>query len=162
MFLNERSPVIDEMSISYPNFTDWRNQNHVFEKIGVHNRESYNLTGSARPSASSRPRCPLILFAALRVNAAVGRLFTNEEDQPGGTPVVVLSYGLWQRRFGGQMSILNQSLTLNGKSYTVIGIMPQGFLYPSRVEMWVPVGQLSGDPVGKSEAIIPVSTLSRV
>jgi putative ABC transport system permease protein len=58
--------------------------------------------------------------------------------------VVVLSYGLWQRRFGGQWSILNQQLTFNNKSYTVIGVMPQSFQYPSRVEMWVPVGQLSG------------------
>ena len=54
-------------------------------------------------------------------------------------------YPLWQRRFGGQLSILNQPLTLNGKSYTVIGVMPQGYAYPSRVEMWVPVGQLSGE-----------------
>ena len=75
----------------------------------------------------------------------MGRLFTNEEDKPGGAPVVLLSYPLWQRRFGGQAGILNQPLTLNGKSYTVIGIMPPGYQFPSRVEMWVPVGQLSGD-----------------
>ena len=146
VFLNESSPVMDEMSISYPNFTDWRNQNHVFEKIGVFNRNSYNLTGSGEAERILTAQASADLFSALRVNAALGRLFTNEEDKPGGTPVVVLSHGLWQRRFGGQMSILNQPLTLNGKSYTVIGVMPQGYLYPSRVEMWVPVGQLSGDP----------------
>ena len=60
-------------------------------------------------------------------------------------PVVVLGYGLWQRRFGGDQSIINQQLTLNGKSYTVIGVLPQDFQYPSRVDMWVPVGQLSGE-----------------
>lgn len=146
VFLNERSPVLDEMSISYPNFTDWRNQNQVFEKIGVYNRNSYNLTGYGEAERIPTGQVSADLFAALRVNAAIGRVFTNEEDKPGGTPVVVLSYGLWQRRFGGQMSILNQALTLNGKSYTVIGVTPQGYLYPSRVEMWVPVGQLSGDP----------------
>ena len=155
LFLNERSPVLDEMSISYPNFTDWRNQNHVFEKIGVYNRESYNLTGAGEAERILTAQASADLFYALRVNAAVGRLFTNEEDQPGGTPVVVLSHGLWQRRFGGQMSILNQTLTLNGKSYTVIGVMPQGFQYPSRVEMWVPVGQLSGDPNWKERGNHP-------
>src|SRR5215204_6429701 len=139
VFLNETAKTMDEISISYPNFTDWRNQNHVFEKIGVHNRGSYNLTGAGEAERILTAQASADLFYALRVNAAVGRLFTNEEDQPGGTPVVVLSHGLWQRRFGGQMSILNQSLTLNGKSYTVIGVMPQGYLYPSRVEMWVPV-----------------------
>jgi putative ABC transport system permease protein len=73
-------------------------------------------------------------------------LFTNDEDKPGAAPVVVLSYGLWQRRFGGQTSILNQAITLNGKSYTVIGIMPQSYAYPTRAEMYVPVGQLSDQP----------------
>jgi putative ABC transport system permease protein len=146
LFLNEKSPVLDEMSISYPNFTDWRNQNHVFENIGVYNRNSYTLTGMGDPERILTAQVSADLFAALRVNAGWGRVFNNDEDKPGGTPVVVLSYPLWQRRFGGQTSILNQSLTLNGRSYTVIGVMPQGFQHPNRVEMWVPVGQLSGDP----------------
>ena len=146
VFLNEKSPTLDEMSISYPNFTDWRNQNQVFEKIGVYNRNSYNLTGAGDAERILTAQVSADLFSALRVNAMLGRVFTNEEDKPGGTPVVVLSYGLWQRRFGGQENIINQALTLNGRSYTVIGVMPQGYLYPSRVEMWVPVGQLAGDP----------------
>jgi predicted permease len=146
VFLNETSKVMDEISISYPNFTDWRNQNHVFEKIGVYNRSSYNLTGAGEAERIITGQMSADLFAALRVNPAVGRIYTNDEDKPGGSPVVVLSYGLWQRRFGGLSSILNQPITLNGKSYTVIGVMPQTFQYPSRVEMWVPVGQLSGEP----------------
>jgi putative ABC transport system permease protein len=145
VFLNERSPVIEEMSLSYPNFTDWRAQNHVFEKLAVYNRSSYNLTGAGEAERITTGQVSADLFSVLRVNAGVGRVFTNEEDKPGGPPVVVLSYGLWQRRFGGQTSILDQPLTLNGKSYTVIGVMPQDYLFPSRVEMWVPVGQLSGD-----------------
>ncbi len=145
VFLNETSKAMDEISISYPNFTDWRNQNQVFEKIGVYNRDSYNLTGAGEAERIITGQVSADLFAALRVNAAIGRVFNNDEDKPGGSPVVVLSYGLWQRRFGGQASIVNQSLTLNGKSYTVIGVMPEGFQFPSRVEMWVPVGQLSGE-----------------
>src|SRR6185436_6968181 len=146
LFLNERSPVLDEMSISYPNFTDWRNQNHVFEKIGVYNRNSYNLTGYGEAERILTGQVSADLFSALHANAAIGRVFTNEEDKPGGNRVVVLSYALWQRRFGGQNSIVNQSLTLSGRSYTVIGVMPQDYAFPSRVEMWVPVGQLSAEP----------------
>jgi putative ABC transport system permease protein len=146
VFLNETSKVMDEISISYPNFTDWRNQNHVFEKIGVYNRSSYNLTGAGEAERIITGQMSADLFAALGVNPPVGRIYTNDEDKPGGSPVVVLSYGLWQRRFGGLSSILNQPITLNGKSYTVIGVMPQTFQFPSRVEMWVPVGQLSGEP----------------
>src|SRR6185503_2135937 len=146
VFLNETAKAMDDISISYPNFTDWRNQNQVFEKIGVHNRASYNLTGLGDPERIVTAQASADLFAALRVNPMMGRLYNNDEDKPGGPPVVVLSYALWQRRFGGQASILNQSITLNGKSWTVIGVMPEGFQYPSRAEMWVPVGQRSADP----------------
>jgi len=155
LFLNEKSAVLDEMSISYPNFLDWRTQNHVFEKIGVYNRASYNLTGVGEAERIVTGQVSAELFQVLRVNAGWGRLFTNEEDQPGGPPVVVLSYGLWQRRFGGQTSIINQPITLNGKSYTIIGVMPQDYLYPSRVEMWVPVGQLSGQATWQSRGNHP-------
>jgi putative ABC transport system permease protein len=143
VFLNEKSPVLDEMSISYPNFRDWRAQNQTFEKMGVYNRASYNLTGAGEAERIITGQVSADLFSVLRVNPLHGRVFTNDEDKPGGTPVVVLSYGLWQRRFGGQQSVLDQPITLNGKSYTVIGVMPESYAYPSRVEMWVPVGQLS-------------------
>ena len=155
IFLNEMSPVLDEMSISYPNFTDWRAHNQTFEKMGVYNRASYNLTSTGEAERIVTGQVSADLFSVLRVNAAQGRVFANEEDKPGGTPVVVLSYPLWQRRFGGQTSILNQPITLNGKSYTVIGIMPQSFAYPSRAEMWVPVGQLSDQPSWKERGNHP-------
>jgi putative ABC transport system permease protein len=155
VFLNEKSPVLDEMSISYPNFTDWRNHNQSFEKIGVYNRASYNLTGVGEAERIVTGQVSADLFSVLRVNALHGRVFTNEEDKPGGPPVVVLSYPLWQRRFGGQTSILNQPITLNNKSYTVVGIMPESYLYPSRVEMWVPVGQLSDQPSWQSRGNHP-------
>ena len=155
IFLNEKSPVLDEMSISYPNFTDWRNHNQTFEKMGVYNRASYNLTGAGEAERIVTGQVSADLFSVLRVNALHGRVFTNDEDKPGGSPVVVLSYGLWQRRFGGQTNVIGQAITLNGKSYTVIGIMPESYLYPSRVEMWVPVGQLSDQPSWKSRGNHP-------
>ena len=155
VFLNEKSPVLDEMSISYPNFLDWREHNQTFEKMGVYNRASYNLTGTGEAERIVTGQVSADLFSVLRVNALHGRVFTNDEDKPGGTPVVVLSYALWQRRFGGQMSVINQPITLNGKSYTVIGVMPESYAYPSRAEMWVPVGQLSDQPSWKQRGNHP-------
>jgi putative ABC transport system permease protein len=155
VFLNEKSPVLDEMSISYPNFEDWRAQNQSFERIGVYNRSSYNLTGTGEPERIITGQVSADLFTVLHATPAIGRVFTNEEDKPGGPPVVVLSHGLWQRRFGGQASVLNQPIQLNGKSYTVIGIMPADYQYPSRVEMWVPVGQLSDRAEWKSRGNHP-------
>jgi len=144
--LNEKSQALDEMSISYPNYQDWKVQNRVFEGIGVYNRQSYNLTGVGEAERIVTGQVSADLFKVLRVRPAYGRVFTNDEDKPGTAPVVVLSYGLWQRRFGGDTSILNQAITLNGKSYTVIGIMPADYFYPTRAEMWVPVGQVSDSP----------------
>src|SRR5438874_8192080 len=155
VFLNETSKTMSDISIPYPNFSDWRDQNHVFEKVGVYNRNSYNLTGYGEAERIPTAQMSADLFAALRANALVGRVFTNDEDKPGASPVVVLSYALWQRRFGGQNSILNQPITLNGKSYTVIGVMPPDYAFPSRVEMWVPVGPLSDDPSWKERGNHP-------
>src|SRR5918994_5154737 len=72
VFVNERNPPLDEMSISYPNFTDWRNQNQVFEKIGVYNRSSYNLTGVGEAERIVTGQVSADLFAALRANPALG------------------------------------------------------------------------------------------
>jgi putative ABC transport system permease protein len=139
VFLTERSPWSEDLTLSYPDFADWRAQNHVFEYIGVYNYNGYNLTGSGEPERLRAGRASADLFSALRVRAALGRIFTNEEDKPGAPGVVVLSHGLWQRRFGGNPNILNQSLTLNDHPYTVVGVLPPDFRFEERNEIWVPV-----------------------
>ncbi|HKP13610.1 MAG TPA: ABC transporter permease [Blastocatellia bacterium] len=146
VYLWETHPQIKEMSISYPNYQDWHAQNEVFDNLGVYRRQSYNLTGSGEPERLTGGMMSADLFAGLRVNPLRGRVFSEDEDKPGATPVVVLSYALWQRRFGGDPNILDQQLTLNDRSYTVIGVMPPDFQFPSRVELWVPVGQSAKDP----------------
>jgi putative ABC transport system permease protein len=131
--------------LSYPNFADWRAQNGVFEKIGFVNTGDYNLTGNGEAERLRAVQMSADLFGALRVKAMIGRVYTNDEDKPGANPVVVLSHGLWQRRFSNDPNIVGRTLALNERNYTVIGVMPEGFLFPTgeRVEMWVPVGPLS-------------------
>jgi len=143
VYLSERHPQHEEMSISYPDFTDWRARNHVFESIGVFRGSDYDLTGSGEPERLGAAQVSAELFSALRVRAALGRVFTNEEDKPGAPAVVALSHELWQRRFGGNPQILNQSLTLNDHPYTVIGVMPSGFHFKEHTELWIPIGPLS-------------------
>ncbi len=149
VFLYEHATGFNEMSISYPNFTDWRAQNQVFEKIGVYNRDNYNLTGGGEVERLRAAQMSADAFDVLRVQPALGRVYSSEEDKPGANPVVVLSHGLWQRRFGGETNIIGRSLTLNDRNYTVIGVMPQGFQFPTRVEMWVPAGPLSDQWTGR-------------
>ena len=146
VYLSERHQQYPEMSISYPDFADWRAQNNVFEHIGVVNFRDYNLTGSGEPERLRTGQASADFFSALRVQAALGRIFTNDEDKPGAPAVVVLSHELWKRRFGGDPQILNQSLTLNDRPYIVIGVMPKDFSYSRRTELWVPVGQLADQP----------------
>ncbi|MGH9934656.1 MAG: ABC transporter permease, partial [Blastocatellia bacterium] len=144
MFLSERSRQVESMFVAWPNYIDWRARQSSFEQIGVYNRDSYNLTGGGEPERLLAGQVSADLFAALRVGAALGRVFTSNEDRPGVAPVVVLSHGLWRRRFGGDPNILNRTITLNDRNYTVIGVMPAGFQFPNRVELWVSAGQLSG------------------
>src|SRR5437870_2969977 len=82
VFLSESSKSMAEISVSYPNFTDWRNQNHVFEAIGVYNRNSYNLVGREEPERILAAQASADLFTALRAQPAIGRVYTNEEDKP--------------------------------------------------------------------------------
>jgi putative ABC transport system permease protein len=149
VWISEYTANYGEGSISYPNFADWRAQNRVFEKIGVYRSEDFNFTGGGEPERLRAAQMSADLFSALRVRAAIGRVYTNDEDMPGASPVVVLSHGLWRRRFAGDPNIIGRALTLNDRNYTVIGVMPQEFAFPSRAEMWVPVGPLSDQELWK-------------
>jgi putative ABC transport system permease protein len=155
VWLSERGSNFPTMSVSYPNFTDWRAQQTVFEQIGVYNWGSYNLTGRGEAQRLTGVRASADVFAALRARPALGRLFSNDEDKPGAPSVVLLSHGLWQDRFGGSADILNQAITLDGRVFTVIGVMPVGFAFPNHADLWVPVGPLSSEESWRSRGNHP-------
>jgi putative ABC transport system permease protein len=143
VFVAEQAASGGQAHISYPNFTDWRAQNRVFERIGVFNSGSYNLTVGDETEIVVAGQVTADLFAALRVNAAVGRVFTNEDDRPRAAPVVVLSQDLWRRVFGGDPQIVGQRILLDGYGYTVIGVAPRGFSVPSGAAIWVSAGLMA-------------------
>jgi putative ABC transport system permease protein len=122
------------------NFVDWRDQSQNFEGMAAIADESFNLTGSGDPERLEGRRVSANMFPLLGVDPQIGRVFTAAEDQPGAQRVVVLSYALWQRRFGGDPGIIGQSLTLNGESHVVVGVMPARFQFPSSDDQaWVPI-----------------------
>src|SRR5215218_5161458 len=137
----------DATRLGYPrdtpaaaNFVDWRDQNQVFEGMAAIADTSFNLTGSGDPERIEGRRVSANLFPLLGVEPQIGRVFTAAEDQPGAQRVVLLSYALWQRRFGGGPGIVGQSLTLDGESYVVVGVMPARFQFPSSDDQaWVPI-----------------------
>lgn len=146
VWLNERTAEYPLVPVSYLNFLDWQERNHVFAAMAAHRRVSYNFSGSGgeRPESVDAVQCSAPLFSLLGVEALLGRTFTAEEDQPEGPRVVVLSHGLWQRMFGGRRDVVGTNLSLEGVPHEILGVMPQGFTYPlvdGRVEAWVPLGR---------------------
>src|SRR4029078_790661 len=121
------------------NFFDLRTQNQSFEAIGATGPQDVNLTGDGEPERISGQLVSANVFSILGVEPASGRTFLTNEDQPGQEHVVVLSHALWQRRFNGDLSIVNRNITLNGEAFTVVGVMPRGFFFPEReIDLWIP------------------------
>ncbi|MEN3332443.1 MAG: hypothetical protein V7641_1808 [Blastocatellia bacterium] len=130
---------ITSMGVSFPNFLDWREQNRVFEDIAAYDTSSLALTGSGEPEQLQGAGISHGLLEILRVSPLMGRTFTEEEDRPKQDTVVILSHGLWQRRFGGDPNIIGQNILLNARPFTVIAVMPPDFRFPEVAEFWVPM-----------------------
>ena len=132
---------------SPPDFDDVRREQRSFEGIAAYVQRPAELSGSGAPVRIDVSKVSWNLFDVLGIRPLLGRSFTTEEDRPG-VDVVVLSYGLWQTRFGGERSIVGRAITLDRRPYTVVGIMPPGFDFPLRgrgfngkpAAAWVPMG----------------------
>jgi putative ABC transport system permease protein len=137
-------------SYSYPNFFDLREQNHVFEHIAAYHDSDFIMTGRGEPARLQGAVVNADMFALLGVMPVIGRGFLADEDKPSETGrVVVLSHELFQKRFNSDPALLNQAITLDGKSYTVIGVMPRAFQFPIQndpIDLWTTV---AGDASGK-------------
>jgi putative ABC transport system permease protein len=133
----EKSPY-PFISTSYQNWTDWRDQSHSFESLEATRSATVALTGAGEPERLNVHMATAGLFPLLGVSPIAGRLYTSDEDGPGGPPVVLLSYGLWQRRFGASREILGKPITLDSQPYTVVGILPPGFQLLQPADIFIP------------------------
>jgi putative ABC transport system permease protein len=122
------------------NFNDWREQSRSFERLIAIDGRSFDLTGAHQPERFVGHAVSAGFFDALDVKAALGRTFLPGEDEPGRDQVVVLKHSLWERRFGADPNIVGRTLTLNAKTFTVIGVMPPDFNFPfNGGEIWSPL-----------------------
>ena len=143
---NQRRDPKQQNVINLGNFFDWKEQNHVFEDMAAFIDRNAKLTSDGEPEEIPTQIATANYFSVLGVNPIMGRTFTPDDGKPNQPAVVVLSYGLWQRRFGGDQHIVNRHLTLNNQDVTVIGVLPSDFtLHISRnsmtnkpAEMWRP------------------------
>jgi putative ABC transport system permease protein len=122
------------------NYVDWKTQNQSFVDMAASHEDSFNLTGDGEPERVSSYSVTANFFPLLGVQPLLGRNFLEEEDRPGANKVVMLSYSLWQSRYGGDRNILNREVLLNGEKHQVVGVMPASFQFFAKdVRLWVPI-----------------------
>jgi putative ABC transport system permease protein len=141
-------PQLDRAPVSPANFLDWKEQNRAFQQIAAYSGYDYTMLGRDVPERLLGARVSAGFFELLGVQPSLGRFFRDEEDADGRNQVVVLNHEVWQTRFGGRRDIIGQTLILNDKSFTVVGVMPAGFTYPSsEIQFWTPMAFLPAEKV---------------
>ncbi len=132
-------------SISYPNFVDWQKENRTFASMAVARGYAFSLTGSGEAEQVNGEFVSSEYFQQLGVTPVLGRMLAPGEDEIGAAPIALISAGLWQRKFGAAPDVLGKSITLDGKNYAIVGVIPAGFRFPSprywAAEIYLPIGQ---------------------
>jgi len=147
--LFEEIPNFKNGSISYPNFIDWRRMNTTFTAMAAYRSTGFNLSGNGEPERLHGEMISAGFFEILGVNPLKGRTFTADEDRLGANPAVMITEGLWRRKFGSRPDIIGQRLILNDEGRTVIGVVPSSFHLSiqnfqrggSMIDVYVPVGE---------------------
>jgi putative ABC transport system permease protein len=130
---------IDRSSVAPATYLDWQTQAKSFEQVGAYEWDEVNLTGNREPEKVQGFGVTANFFGLLGVQPKMGRTFLPEEEQPGKDQEIVLSYGLWERRYASDPNILNKIVKVDGKSFTIVGVMDTGFDFPMPAEVWMPL-----------------------
>jgi len=130
----------EELNVSPLNYVEWKERNQSFASVEATSPKDFNLIGAGEPERIRGSAMSAGLLSLLGVQPQLGRRFLPEEDQPGRDTVAILSHELWQRHFGGDPGIIGHNLNLDGVTYSVIGVMPQGFHLLQETDLWVPLG----------------------
>ncbi len=138
--LEEKGHHSRELSISYPDLLDWQQQNQVFQNIAGFQSASFNIAGEYQPERIPGRNVTPNFFATLGAKPFLGRDFLPEDDHPGANPVVIVSHSLWERLLGADPNAVGKTLPLNGRAYTIVGILPASFRFYLSSEIYAPIG----------------------
>ena len=142
-----KAPSFSESSISYPDFLDWVRDNRTFASLAAYRQNDFNLTGSGEAERVKVTQVSASFFSLLGVKPVLGRNFVAGEDNRGAAPVVMLSGGFWNSKFGSSLEILGKTITLDGTAYTVVGVIPANFYFSGTNfrlgDVYVPIGAWS-------------------
>ena len=139
IYAHDTYPAVPSASVSWPKFVALRDGNRTLSSLAAVAPGSINITGRGEPQQALAYRVSGDFFTVLGVAPQFGRLLNREDDVPNGGNVVALSYGLWQRRFGGDPKAIGQAITVDGEAFTIAAVMPASFNYPAGAEAWVPL-----------------------
>jgi putative ABC transport system permease protein len=145
--VSETSKEVPVMSVAFPNYLDWRAQQTVFEDLAARMPAGGVLTGGSEPRRVIGRLVTASFFPTLGVQPHIGRFFVEEEDKPGAERLMVLSYGLWQRHFGGDPNVIGTNITYNSESWMVVGVTPANFDFYGQVNLnndfFIPLGSIA-------------------
>jgi putative ABC transport system permease protein len=136
----------DQFPLSPDIYYFYRSQSHVFADMALYSAEDMSVTGNGQPERVHTISATASLFSTLGVAPLLGRAYTPAEDIPDGPKVVVISYGLWQSRFGGDPKVLGRTLDVGDVSREIVGVMPPRFEFPNRIDVWLPLGLDAKNP----------------
>ena len=164
--LSETSKEVPVMTVSYPNYLDWRAQQTTLENLAALMPAGGILTGGGEPERITGRFVTASFFPTLGVKPYAGRFFTEAEDKPGAERVLVLSQRLWQRRFGGNSQIVGRTVQYNGESWTVIGVLPGNFDYygvdNANNDFLMPLGHISDEEYMRKRSTHTVFVTARM
>lgn len=156
MWVDNRPQGIKEDIGSYPNYVDWRARNTSFEHVAAYTGGAFTLTGADEPERIPGARTTANFHDVMGLKPVLGRLYTAEHEIAGHDNVVLLSHGLWQRRFGGAPDVLGRTMTLNGVPHEIIGVMPPELRLPSTAQLWKPLAPTDGQRAARTSFWLPV------
>jgi predicted permease len=156
VWMDNRLQGIKEDITSWPNYQDWRNQNSSFAVMAGYTGAAFNLTGADEPERLQGAQTTANFFEVMGVRPLFGRLYTDANETPGNDGVVLLSYGLWQRKFGGTNDVLGKTMTLNGRTFEIIGVMPATLQVPPEAQVWKPLAPDEGTRNARGAFWLPV------
>lgn len=159
--LHQSKPNFDAGAIPYLNFRDWQKENQTFAAMAISRGFGFSLTGLGEAERVSARLVSADFFSVLGLTPALGRTFTPNEDERGAGPVALISAGFWQRKFNSAPDVLAKSLTLDDRSYTIVGVLPASFSFGT-AEVYVPIGQWSNPALQNRGAALGLHGIGRL
>jgi predicted permease len=160
--IDQSKPNFETGAVPYPNFLDLRKENQTFSAMSIFRGAAFSLIGSGEPERVNGRFVSADFCSVFGISPVVGRGFLPHEDEPGVTPTVLISHDLWQRKFAGDRNVITRTITLDDRSYYVIGVLPADFKFFQTGDVFVPIGQLNAPALKRRGAGMGLHGIGRL